>query len=85
MEEKGEYDDEGRQGFYIMGPGELGSIIPIKWSTRDNTAAIYQHKGSKTRRGEKSFPVQRQGSMVMQIKYVYAENIRLLTIKRERS
>lgn len=68
-----------------MRTGELGSVIPVKWSTRGNTAAIYQHKGSKTRRGEKSCAVQKQGSMVRQIKYIYAENIRFPTIKRESS
>ena len=52
---------------------------------RGNTAAMYQHKGSKTRRGEKSCPVQKLGSVVRQIKYICAESIRFLTIKRESS
>lgn len=73
-----------RQGTYIMErTGELGSITPIKWSMRGNTAAIYQHMGSNTRRGEKSCPVQKQVSTVRQIKNIYAENIRFLTIKKE--
>lgn len=62
------------QGTYIMRRGELGSVMPIKQSMRGNTAAIYQHNESNTRKGAKSCPVQKQRHMVRQIKYVSAEN-----------
>lgn len=48
--------------------------MPIKQSMRGNTAAIYQHNESNTRKGAKSCPVQKQRHMVRQIKYVSAEN-----------
>lgn len=48
--------------------------MPIKRSMRGNTAAIYQHNGSNTRKGAKSCPVQKQRHMVRQIKYISAEN-----------
>lgn len=43
---------------------------------RGNTSATYQRKKSKARRGVKSCPFQKQGLIVRQIKYIFAENIR---------
>lgn len=44
---------------------------------RCNTGATYEHKKSETRSGEKSCPFQKQGFIIGQIKYIFAENIRV--------
>lgn len=66
----------GDEGLKTMKTGEFYSIIPIKWIMRGNTSATYQRKRSKARRGVKSCPFQKQGLIVRQIKYIFAENIR---------
>lgn len=49
---------------------KLENLIPIKWIMRGNTGATYQYKGSKTRRGERGCPFQKQGFTIGQIKYI---------------